>query len=77
VADGLVVLPLAEAARGVEEALPGGAAGAAASALAAAWGAWLAVVAAALGQQAAALRAAADGYDRAERGAVAAMSGER
>ena len=77
VADGLATLPLADAAGAVEEALPGGAAGAAACALAVAWRTRLAATAAALGQQAAALRAAADGYDRAERGAVAALAGER
>ena len=73
-AAGLAGLPLAQAAGAVEEALPGGAAGAAAAALAAAWRARLAAAAAALDQQAVALRTAADGYDRAERGAVAALA---
>ena len=63
--------------RGVEEALPGGAAGAAAAALAVAWRAQLAAAAAALDRQAVALRTAADGYDRAERGAVAALAVQR
>jgi len=73
-AAGLAGLPLAQAARAVEEALPGGAAGAAAVALAAAWRARLAAAAAAVDQQAVAVRTAADGYDRAERGAVAALA---
>lgn len=76
-AAGLAALPLAQAAGAVEEALPGGAAGAAAAALAVAWRARLATAAAALDQQAMALRAAADGYERAELGAVAALAEER
>jgi hypothetical protein len=77
VADGVAVLPLAAAVGSVAEALPGGSAGAAASALAEAWRARLAAAAAALDQQAVALRTAADGYDRAERGAVAALAVQR
>ncbi|MBL8924868.1 MAG: hypothetical protein JNM77_01335 [Pseudonocardia sp.] len=73
----LAGLPLAQAVGAVEEALPGGAAGAAAVALAAAWRARLAAAAAALDQQAGALRAAADGYDRAEHGVVAALVVQR
>ena len=76
-AAGVTALPLAQAAGAVEEALPGGAAGAAAAALAVAWRARLAAAAAALDQQAVALRTAADGYDRAERGAVAALAVQR
>ena len=77
VADGLAALPLAEAAGAVEKALPGGAAAATAAELAEAWRTRLAAAAAALGQHGAALRAAADGYDEAERGAAAALTGER
>ena len=74
VAAGLAGLPLAQAAAAVEGALPGGAAGAAAAVLDAAWRARLAAAATALDQHAVALRTAADGYDRAERGAVAALA---
>lgn len=77
VADGVAVLPLAAAVGSIAEALPCGSAGAAASALAEAWRARLAAVAAALRHHAAALQIAADGYDRAERGAVAALAVQR
>src|SRR3954465_9384398 len=89
---GLAVLPLVEAVAAVGTALPGGAAGAAAAALAvagrggppggggAAGGggrARLTAVTDAVARQAGALQVAADGYRAAERGAVAALVGER
>jgi hypothetical protein len=72
----VAALPLADAALAVGEALPGGTAGDAAAALAGAWRARVAATADGLAQQAAALRAAADGYAAAERRAVAALAGE-
>ncbi len=77
VVDGLAVLPLVEAVAAVGTALPGGAAGAAAAALAVAWRARLTAAADAVARQAGALQIAADGYHAAERGAVAALVGER
>ena len=76
VAGEVAALPLAQAAGEIVDALPGGAAAAAAAALGAAWRARVAATAEALAQHAAALRAAADGYGAAERGAVAALAGE-
>jgi len=77
VVDGLAVLPLVEAVAAVGTALPGGGAGAAAATLAAAWRARLTAATDAVTQQAGALQIAADGYRAAERGAVAALVGER
>jgi len=76
-ADGLAGSPLADAAAAVGTALPGGATGAAAAALAAVWRARLTAVTDAPARQAGALQTAADGYHAAERGAVAALVGER
>ena len=77
VVDGLAVLPLADVVR---EAVGTGAARRGrrcrCRALAVAWRTRLAATAAAVAQQAGALRVAVDGYDRAERGAVAALVGE-
>ena len=77
VVDGLAVLPLAEVVAAVGTALPGGAAGAAGAALAAAWRARLTAATDAAARQAGALQIAVDGYRAAERGAVAALVGER
>jgi hypothetical protein len=77
VADGLAVLPLAEAAGTVDEALPGAAAGAAVAALAVVWRRRLAETADLLARHTVALRGAADGYDAAERTAVASLAGEQ
>ena len=77
VVGGLAVLPLAEAVEAVGEALPGAAAGAAAAALAVAWRRRLAEAADLLARHTAALGAAADGYDAAERTAVASLTGEQ
>jgi hypothetical protein len=71
-----VLLPLAQAAGEIVDALPGGAAAAAAAALGAAWRARVVATAEALAQQAAALLVAADAYGAAERAAVTALAGE-
>jgi hypothetical protein len=72
----LAALPLAEAARAVGEALPGGAACDAAAVLAGRWRVRVAATADGVAQHAAALRAAAAGYAAAERRAVVALAGE-
>jgi hypothetical protein len=77
VADSTAALPLAEVVGAVEEALPGAAAGAAGAALAVAWRRRLTEAADLLARHTAALRVAADGYDAAERTAVASLTGEQ
>ena len=76
VADEVAVLPLAQAAGEIVDALPGGTATAAAAALGAAWRARVVATAEALAQHAAALRVAADAYGAAERAAITALAGE-
>ena len=71
----VAVLPLAQAAGEIVDALPGGTAAAAAAALGAAWRARVVATAEALAQHAAALRVAADAYGAAERAAVTALAG--
>ena len=72
----VAALPLAGAAAAVADVLAGGAAAGAAAALTQAWRVRVAATAEALAGHAAALRAAADGYDAAERRAVMALAGE-
>ena len=76
VAGEVAVLPLAQAAGEIVDALPGGTCAAAAAALGAAWRARVVATAEALAQHAAALRVAADAYGAAERAAVTALAGE-
>jgi hypothetical protein len=76
VAGEVAVLPLAQAAGEIVDALPGGTTAAAAAVLGAAWRARVVATAEALAQHAAALRVAAGAYGAAERAAVTALAGE-